>query len=347
MKAAVIREYARPLSIEDVDDPQCPGDGVILQVLACGVCRSDHHAWQGIDPDVELPHIPGHEFCGTVIEAGRDVTDWRVGDRAIAPFILGCGTCTDCQAGEATICATQFVPGFTHPGAFAEYIAVPRADFNLVTLPDDLSTAVGASMGCRLTTAFRALIDRANTQPGEWVVVWGCGGVGLSVIQIAKAIGARAIGIDINPEKLALASLLGAEATFLASKTNTALGEITELTQGGAHVSIDALGSPATFDAAMFSLRKMGRLVQIGMPTGAGTKPPVNLARLYSHQLTIHGTRGLPPQRFSGLFKLIFQGRLDPSGMIESEIALDQITPALERLSTFEGRGVQVITGFH
>ena len=346
MKAAVIREFGAALSLEQVADPDCPAAGVVLQVLACGVCRSDHHAWQGVDPDVVLPHIPGHEFCGEVVAVGARVTQWRVGDRVIAPFILGCGTCHDCASGEATICATQHVPGFTHPGAFAELIAVDRADANLVRLPDWMSPAVGAAMGCRLTTAFRALVDRAAMQPGEWVAVWGCGGVGLSAIQIIRALGGRAIGLDLNPDKLAKAKALGAEQVLNARDVGGALEAIDALTQGGAYVALDALGHPITFDAAMLSLRKMGRLVQIGMPHGDGVRPPVRLDRLYSHQLAVFGTRGLPSQRFADLLTLIEAGKLKPQNMVEQEIALSGVTNALEALSQHAGSGVQVVTNF-
>ena len=346
MKAAVIREFGAALSLEPVADPECPPSGVVLKVLACGVCRSDHHAWQGADPDVTLPHIPGHEFCGEVLATGANVKHWHVGDRVIAPFILGCGTCLDCASGEVTICATQHVPGFTHPGAFAELIAVDRADANLVRLPDWMPPAVGAAMGCRLTTAFRAVVDRASMKSGEWVAVWGCGGVGLSAIQIIKALGGRAIGLDVNPNKLAKAQELGAEHVLNAGDVACALKTIDALTSGGADVALDALGHPTTFDAAMLSLRKMGRLVQIGMPHGDGVRPPVRLDRLYSHQLAVFGTRGLPSHRFNDLMTLIEAGKLKPQNMIEQEIALSGVTKSLEALSQHAGSGVQVVTNF-
>ena len=346
LKAAVIREFGAPLSLEQVPDPDCPAEGVVLRVLACGVCRSDHHAWQGVDPDVLLPHIPGHEFCGEVVETGAAVRDWQIGDRVIAPFILGCGTCSDCGSGEATICATQHVPGFTHPGAFAEFISVDRADANLVRLPEWMAPSVGAAMGCRLTTAFRAIVDRAGMKPGEWVAVWGCGGVGLSAIQIIQALGGRAIGLDLNPKKLALAQTLGAECVLNAANVNDTVETIGDITGGGAHISLDALGHPTTFDAAMLSLRKMGRLVQIGMPHGEGVRPPVRLDRLYSHQLGVFGTRGLPAHRFADLLSLIESGKLQPQNMIDQEIGLSRVTPALEALSQHAGAGVQVVTDF-
>ena len=214
MKAAVFESYRGPLEVRTVPDPACPPDGVVLKIEACGVCRSDHHGWSGVDPDVALPHVPGHEFAGTVIAAGPACRNVRVGDRVTAPFILACGTCPDCRGGEPTICNHQFVVGFSGWGAFAEQLAVPHADFNVVKLPDSLGFAEAAAMGCRLTTAFRGLVDRAGLKPGEWLAIHGCGGVGLSAVMIGAAIGAQVLAVDINDEALAMARRLGASATL-------------------------------------------------------------------------------------------------------------------------------------
>lgn len=197
MRAAVLTKYRAPLDIADVPDPDCPEDGVVLKVLACGICRSDWHSWTGADPDVTLPHIPGHEYCGTVEATGPRVTRWRQGDRVIAPFILACGQCPACAAGNQTTCPTQVIPGFTHPGAFAERIAVPRADVNLTALPEAMDPALAAALGCRVTTAWHGLTGRAALQPGEWLAVFGSGGVGLSAMLLARAIGARVVMVDV------------------------------------------------------------------------------------------------------------------------------------------------------
>ena len=209
MKAAVFEAYRGPLEIRTVADPACPPDGVVLKIEACGVCRSDHHGWSGVDPDVALPHVPGHEFAGTVIAAGADCRGFRLGDRVTAPFILACGICPDCRGGEPTVCNHQHVVGFSGWGAFAEMLAVPRADFNLVKLPEQLGFAEAAAMGCRLTTAFRGLVDRARLEPGEWLAIHGCGGVGLSAVMVGAALGAQVLAIDINDEALAMARRLG------------------------------------------------------------------------------------------------------------------------------------------
>lgn len=341
MKAAIIHRYGAPLSVETVPDPDCPQGGVVLRVLACGVCRSDWHAWKGADPDVSLPHIPGHEFCGEVEEVGAGVTAWRRGDRVIAPFVLGCGVCPSCASGEATTCPTQDVPGFTVAGAFAERIAVPRADFNLARLPDGMQPYAAASLGCRVTTAFRALADRGRLRPGEWLAVHGCGGVGLSAVMLGRAMGARVVAVDIVPEKLALAQRLGAEIAVDASTGRG--GEIVcEMTKGGAHVSVEALGLPVTFEASLRSLRPLGRHVQIGMPTGDEARPAIPLDVVYSRQLSLHGTRGMPAHRFPDLFALLTAGNIDPGTLVSKRITLGEVSDALAALDGFAGEGVAV-----
>lgn len=345
MKAAVIHRYDEPLVVEMMPDPECPPDGVVLSVLACGVCRSDWHAWKGADPDVSLPHIPGHEFCGEIIEVGAQVKAWRRGDRVIAPFVLGCGVCPACSSGEATTCGTQAVPGFTIPGAYASMIAVPRADFNLAALPEGLEPYAAASLGCRVTTAFRALADRGRLRPGEWLAVHGCGGVGLSAIMLGRAMGARVVAVDIMPEKLSLARRLGAEITLDASGGDAG-AHVCDATDGGAHVSVEALGLPVTFEASVRSLRPLGRHVQIGMPTGDEARPAIPLDVVYSRQLSLYGTRGMPAHRFPDLFALLKAGKIDVGALVSRRISLEEASDALADLDGYAGDGVAVIDRF-
>ena len=187
MRAAVLRTYNSPLVIEEIPEPDCPDDGVVLKVLACGVCRSDWHGWVGEHPRVKPGQIGGHEYCGEVVAAGPRA-QYRVGDRLIAPFILACGTCPNCRSGESNTCTDQRLPGFIEPGAFAEYVAVPR-DHNLARLPDDMSPTLAAALGCRVTTAWHALTGRAALQPGEWLAVHGTGGIGLAAMPGAGCTG--------------------------------------------------------------------------------------------------------------------------------------------------------------
>ncbi len=345
MRAARLTGWRKALDLTDMPDPAPSGDGVVLRVLACGVCRSDWHAWAGADPDVVLPIIPGHEYCGEVVATGAAVTRWKPGDRVIAPFILGCGTCGDCAAGHQTICDRQAVPGFTCDGAYAEMIAVPHADANLTALPDTLDPAVAASLGCRVTTAWQALIGRARIQPGEWLAVFGGGGVGISALLLARALGARVIIVDVVAEKLDYAASLGADAVLNAAELD-APGAIRDITGGGAHVALEALGIEATTVAAMRSLRKLGRMVQIGMPVGEDAQMSLPMDALYAGQLSLHGTRGMPTWRYGALLNLIAGGHVDLAPLVTRRISLSQASDELAAFDHPAPPGVAVITDF-
>lgn len=345
MRASVLRQFSQLPVVEDVADPICPEDGVIVQVAACGVCRSDHHAWSGVDPDVELPHVMGHEFSGVITEVGAEVTHVTVGQRVTAPFILSCGQCHDCVSGEPTTCATQQVIGFTGWGAFAQYVAIPHARTNIVPLPDRISFEVAAAMGCRVTTAWRAVYDRAQTRSGEWLCVVGVGGAGLSAVMIAKALGARVIAVDVSKEARDLALRQGADVALCPS--TDVIPQIHDLTSGGAHVAIEAVGITPTYETALRSLRKMGRYVQIGMPTGVHETVPLPLLDLvYARQLTIMGMRGLSAKGFTPLLDLMAQGQLDFAPLITKRIALSGVGDALAAMDCAQPAGITVVTDF-
>lgn len=344
MRAARLTGW-RKLDIADLAEPACPRDGVVLEVLACGICRSDWHAWTGADPDVILPHVPGHEFCGVVREAGPEVGRWRKGDRVIAPFILACGRCPDCQAGHQTICAAQVVPGFTCDGAFAERIAVAHADTNLVALPEGMDPALAAALGCRVTTAWHALTGRAALEPGEWLGIWGGGGVGMAALMLGRAMGARVAVADVVPEKLEMARALGAEITIDAREADPAQA-MRAATGGGVHVAIEALGIGLTATNALCSLRKLGRMVQVGMPAGAHARQTLPWDRVYSGQLAVYGTRGMPAHRYPALLSFLQATGLDLSPMIARRVALSDAGAELALFDTVAPPGVAVITDF-
>jgi len=345
MRAAQLIQPRTALQIANLADPDCPPDGVVLKVLACGICRSDWHLWAGHEPDVALPQIPGHEYCGVVREVGRDVTQWRAGDRVIAPFILACGTCPDCRAGHQTICATQIIPGFTAPGAFAEQVAVARADTNLTRLPEGMDPALAAALGCRVTTAWHALTGRAALRPGEWLAIWGAGGIGLAAALIGKALGARVVVADVVPEKLDHALSLGIDAAVMATGHDP-VSEIREITGGGADLAVEALGVEITTINAMKSLRKLGRMVQVGMPAGDHVTMTLPWDVVYSGQLAIYGTRGMPAWRYPSLLSLIEGGTLDLTPMIARRVALSDVSAELAAFDGPAPPGVAVITDF-
>ncbi|MEL6288417.1 MAG: alcohol dehydrogenase catalytic domain-containing protein [Pseudomonadota bacterium] len=349
MQAAVLEAFGGAVTVQDVAEPDCPRDGVLIEVRACGICRSDHHAWKGVDPDVVLPHVMGHELAGVIVETGPDCHAWRAGARVTAPFILGCGTCGDCREGRATACDHQDVIGFTQWGAFAERVAVPHADFNLVALPDDLSFVAAAGMGCRVTTAWRALTDRADLKPGEWLAIHGAGGFGLSAIRLGVALGAQVVAVDVNPEALALAKAAGANATVNAADL-VGRGDVGEAvraaTDGGAHVSIDGLGITATFENSLRSLRKLGRHVQVGMPVGPHATVPLPLLDLvYARQLTLHGMRGLAANRFANLMGLVAGGRFDPGALVTGTCGMADVGGVLGEMDAGTLTGIVVMEG--
>ena len=340
MRAAVLREYRQPLALEDVPRPDCPPDGVVLRVLACGVCRSDWHGWVGEHPRVKPGRIGGHEYCGEVVEAGPGAS-FAVGDRVVAPFILACGTCGQCRSGASNTCLDQRLPGFTEQGAFAEFVAVPR-DHNLARLPDGMAPELAAALGCRVTTAWHALTDRAGLRGGEWLAVHGTGGIGLSAALLGRALGARVVVVDVVREKLDHARSLGIDAAVMAGERTAE--EIRDLTGGGAHVSVEALGIPATVNASLGCLRPLGRHVQVGMPVGHTARMEVDMSAVYQGNLALYGTRGMPAWRYPSLFALIAGGQVDLSPMIARRIGLSDVSAELAAFDGPTPPGVAVVT---
>ena len=343
MRAAVLRAYNEDLSIETVPDPACEPDGVVLKVAACGVCRSDWHGWTGEHPRVKPGQIQGHEYCGEVVEAGP-LAKWRVGDHLVAPFILACGACPACQSGQQNTCPDQRLPGFVEPGAFAEYISVPFAH-NLARLPERLSPVTAAGLGCRVTTAWHALTGRADLRPGEWLAVHGTGGIGLSCLIIAKAMGARVVVVDVVAEKLEHAIGLGADAAVNARGADTAEA-IREITGGGADVSVEALGIAQTANASIECLRPLGRHVQVGMPVGHTARMEINMNAVYMKNLALYGTRGMPSWRYPSLLALVESGIVDFRPLIAREIGLTGASAELRAFNGPTAPGVAVITDF-
>lgn len=343
MRAAVLKAFKSDLVIEALPDPVCEADGVVLKVLACGICRSDWHGWVGEHPKVRPGAILGHEYCGEVVEAGPRAR-WSIGDRVIAPFILSCGECPECRSGESTTCRAQRVPGFGEPGAYAEFISVPHAH-NLARLPATLSPVHAAGLGCRVTTAWQALTGRAALQAGEWLAVHGTGGVGLSALILGRALGARVIVVDVVPERLQQAASLGAEAMVDARPGGVA-ARIVEVTGGGAHVSIDALGIPDTVNGSIECLRPLGRHVQIGLPTGHTARMEINLNAVYMKQLALFGSRGMPSWRYPSLLSLIEAGRIDVGPIVARTVPLSQASAELRAFNGPMPPGVAVIDDF-
>lgn len=346
MKAVLYEAFSSPPTLSDVPDPVPEPDGVVIEVRASGVCRSDWHGWVGHDPSIRLPHVPGHEFSGVVQATGRDVRRWKAGDRVTAPFVTACGACPQCHAGHQQVCDHQSQPGFTHWGSFARYVAVHRADINLVALPESLGFATAASLGCRFATSFRAVVDQGRTSAGQWVAVHGCGGVGLSAIMIASAVGANVVAIDIARDKLDLARTLGAVAAIDATAVADVAEAVRDITGGGAHVSLDALGHPTTCFNSISNLRKRGRHIQVGLLLAEHSAPAVPMSVVIAHELEILGSHGMQAHRYDGMLSMIESGKLRPDALIGQTISLAQSIDVLMNMNRFDGIGMSVVTEF-
>lgn len=331
MRAVVYDTIGGTPEVLDVPVPAAPDGGVVVRVHATGLCRSDWHAWAGHD-EIALPHVPGHELAGVVAEVGAGVENWAVGDRVTVPFVCGCGTCEWCLRGEAQVCPDQQQPGFTHWGSFAEYVALHAADTNLVAISDSVSSEAAASLGCRFATAYRGLVGRARIAPGEWVAVVGAGGVGLSTVMIATALGARVVAVDRNPAALDVARSLGADHVLEADGRDIPAA-VHELTGGGAHISVDAVGSEQTCADAIHSLRRRGRHVQIGLLPPVEGHPRVPMARVIAWELDLLGSHGMAAVDYPGMLALIESGALRPDRLIERVVDLDE---AARMLPTFD-----------
>jgi alcohol dehydrogenase/NADPH2:quinone reductase len=352
MQAAVLEEYEEPLAIEDVDRPSPDPEGVVAAVDACGVCRSDWHGWVGnwewFDYKPPLGHVLGHEPSGTVIEVGADVETVSKGDEVAIPFNFACGRCQECRNGYENLCENHLGLGFQEgaPGAFAEEVPIPNADINAVRLPDGVDQVEVAGMGCRFMTAYRGMAHQADVSRGEYVVVYGLGGIGLSAVHIADALGGNVIGVDLAEEKLELAEELGAIGTIDGS-TGDPVEEVENITDGGAHVSLDALGIEETCRNAVESLRTRGRHVQIGLTTSEQRGyNPLPTDAIVMNEIQINGSSGLPPAKYEEMFRMVENDQIDPSAVVTDRIALGDVNDELEAMTEYETVGIPVVSEF-
>ena len=341
MKAAVYNTFNGPIEIKQVDDPMVTEKGAIIEVKASGICRSDWHGWKGHDPDIHLPHVPGHEFTGIVRQVGSKVRLFQPGDRVTAPFCCGCSTCPQCLKGNQHICDQHFQPGFTDWGSFAQYVHIKHADFNLIKLSNSIDFISAAGLGCRFITAFHGLVNQGKVAPSMFAVIHGCGGVGLSSIMIAVAYGANVIGIDINEKNLQKAKFFGAEYTINASREDV-VDKVREITNGGADVSMDALGSHETSTNSINCLAKKGKHIQVGI-LGSENNIEVSTADLIAKEIEIIGSHGMPLADYNIIFELLLSKKIDLSLLIDRTVKLEDIPRELSNMDSYNNSGMVII----
>lgn len=360
MQAAVYHSFGGPIVVEHIPIPTAPSDGVVLQVMATGVCRSDWHGWKGHDDDIRrhgLPFVPGHEVAGIICEVGAQVVTGllKVGDRVVVPFILSCGKCVACQQQKRpTVCHDQEQPGFTQFGSMAEYVAIPRAERNLRTIPASVSFVQAAALGCRFTTAYRAILQQGRLQPGETVAIFGCGGLGLSCIMLAATHGAaKIIAVDISSHALEKATSLGATHVLQVDRNDprpniqSAVEQLTDAL--GVDLSVDAAGFKSTCESAVWCTRRAGRMVQVGLPIGGNVPPQIPMGRVVARELELIGSHGFAADDMPALLLLVEQGRLDPGRLVEREVTLSEGAKAIEDMDKLDGIqqiGITMVTKF-
>jgi alcohol dehydrogenase len=345
MRAVFYEDFNVLPVLKKLPEPEISSDAVLVEVKASGICRSDWHGWAGHDPDIKLPHVPGHEFSGIIAAKGPEVKKWSVGDRVTVPFVGGCGHCPQCDNGNPQVCDHQFQPGFTHWGSFAEFVEIKYADFNLVRLPEWLDFDAAASLGCRFVTAFRAVVDQGRLAKGEYVAVFGCGGVGLSAIQIARVLGAQVIGVDVSHDALTLAANAGAHH-LVHAKTDHVVETIQELTGGGVHLSIDAIGRSETILQCINALTKRGRHIQVGlMPPQLGY-PSIPMDIVIARELEIRGSHGIQASRYHAIFELLDHAKIDPGMLISRKVNLEESIDVLVGMGSHFYPGITIINQF-
>src|SRR5258708_5068732 len=277
MKAAILNEFKKQLSIEEVARPTPGAHEVLIEVQACGVCHSDLHVangdWPQIVPITKKPLILGHEITGRVVEKGASVNQLELGERVGVPWVhWTCGECEFCREGNENLCVKQKITGVTVDGGYAEMVKAPGS--HVVKIPDAISSVQAAPLFCAGVTVYRAL-RQANIKPRQRLAGFGVGGLGHIAIQIGRELGAEVTAIDVAADKLEFARSLGAVAAWNAATDPVAK---TMRKQGGAHVVLVTSGSKAAYDMAFYCVRPTGTLLVVGLPANDICFPPIMMA---------------------------------------------------------------------
>ncbi|RFA97589.1 zinc-dependent alcohol dehydrogenase family protein [Pyrobaculum aerophilum] len=361
MRAALLTEFNKPLEIKDVEVPKVGKGEVLLQVLACGICRSDWHLWRG-DPSLvaymqwsggKLPIIPGHEVAGRVVEVGEGVSNVKVGDVVVAPASSTGDnrTCRYCKEGASNICEHLWIPGFGTHGCYAEYMKVPASSVvDLVKVPQGVPPEYAAITGCGFGTAWNALVVKNGIRPGETLLITGAGGMGLSALLIASAAGAKTVVVDVNPASVEKAKKMGATAAYHYSGDPQELAKLVneEIVKsfGMVDAVFDSTGNPDVLSVVLPAVRPQGRILLAGLMMKGKEIWPLASDIVVARELTIQGVLMLPSQRYDGIFKLMSEGRVNLESVIYRRISLDEVNDAYAEMSRFKNAGRFVITKF-
>lgn len=337
MRAAVFEGPGRPLVVTEVPTPTIRPTELLVRVAACGICHTDlHYIDHNVPTFKSPPLILGHETSGIVAEVGSEVQGFRPGDRVLLPAVLTCGQCAQCRRGRENICERMVMFGNHVDGAYAEFVAAPAKDVFFV--PDEIPLEEAAIIADAMSTPFHAVTVRGRVQPGDWVAVIGCGGVGLNVVQIASAVGARVIAIDLVEEKLVLATALGAQHTINARAAEQVPKMVKKLTDGGVDVAVEAVGAPRTIALAFDTIRRGGRLVLVGY---SATPAELNAAKTMFFEMEIVGSLGCRPVDYPRLIAMVQAGKLRTAPLISHRLALEEINDGLDLLR--QGRSIRAL----
>lgn len=328
MKAAVFHGNNTPLKIEDVPISKPKGREILVKIRACGVCHTDlHYLDHGVPTFKKPPIILGHEPSGVVEEAGPETRKFKKGDRVIIPPVLTCGECSLCRSGRENICENMIMLGNHIDGAFAEYMVVKEKD--VVSLPPEIPLEEGAVITDAIATPYHALKNRANLKPGDVIAVFGCGGLGINVIQVAHAMGAMVIAVDTVEAKLSMAKNLGATETVLAVKGEDAGKKIRKMTGGGVDIALEAIGMPQTLESAFGSIRAGGRLIILGFCPKPLT---INPGKIMFREMEIIGSLGCRPGDFPRIIEMVRLGKIKLKEVVTHRFSLDEINGAYDLL---------------
>jgi alcohol dehydrogenase, propanol-preferring len=336
VRAAVFYGPREPLRVENVPEPQLDANEILVKVAACGLCHTDlHYIDHGVPTAKTPPMILGHEATGTVALIGTGVANVKEGDRVLLPAILTCGQCAACRYGRENICQHMRMFGNDVDGAYAEYVKAPAKD--VFILPTEIPLVEGCIIADAVTTPYHAVKNRAEVRPGDNVVVYGCGGVGLNVIQFAHLAGGQVIAVDISDEKLAWARRFGASVALNPRQVEAAR-TVRKLTGGGADIAIEAIGNPATIQDAFSALRPGGRLVVVGY---SDQEVALSAGRIMYREMEIRGSLGCRPVDYPRVIELVRSGRIQVEPLVTARFPLADINAGLDTLR--QGKGIRSV----